>query len=383
MSISKHFLITVAGALLASACNPEASDDTDRIQQKVTPGPIKPNNMVIQGCDAPVAPNGWSSRLVGLRNVPVNQVPSWQVVRYLWNGTLEYTKASLRFAPAGTDLFYAKPVATLSSLPSTKGWFVVTWANGNSYQTTSMNSANPNGDKLLIIAEAFDPFTNTTSNYFYVISSFANSTTSGKYMARHGRNLVADEGYLCPELTNDENGNQNRKEDFLIPIPGYRWNQNTGSRVVDNNFISFGSEQDSVGACESWGYGPWGSYSDKYDACARAKMADLCGDGRSWTTGHLYKAVYVHLFDNSSYRSISPHVFSDIEGWYTAQGATCVNTNKFRPTLATDLGNPPWDPSTNTYFNAATSCSTPKPACTSTSTGKIGIGRVCENGICP
>jgi hypothetical protein len=243
-----------------------------------------------------------------------------------------------------------------------------------------MNSANPNGDRLLVTLLSYNNILNKLEAFYWVISSAANWITVGKYQARFGTTMDALDGWICPEQYVNPDGTIGTRQDYLMPFPGFKWDPITKTRSVDSSWISFGSEQDAIGSCEMWGYGPWLLYSDKFDACTRAKRADLCGDGRSFTSGHAYRTTWVQLWDDAGFNQMAPQTASTMEAWYTAQGASCVNLNRFRPTLDTDFGKPVSDGTT--VFNPATTCGTPKPVCTSSSTGKIGIGRPCDNGIC-
>ncbi len=404
MTILKPLSLVMVGAILAGGCAPSEVDDADtliedentaNVEQRLGNGYTRPNNQVLQGCVGYVNTSGYLEKLQGLKRDSTNSsgVQSWSLQWVNGFNWTQSTPVQLTFAPSGTAL-PGKAVKSLGMSTANKGWFVVTWFNGStatSTTTTTMNSANLSGDRLLITM----PPINGRGATYYQISSHSNSATSGQYGFYQCGDLnfnlqtMTANNWICQdkELTfvgDPENGYSWATpafESYLIPFAGHRWDPVTATRVNDPTFISFGSPPDALGGCEDWGYGPWGTQSDKFDACTRAKRGDICGDGRAWTYLHgSWFGISVQIWDDADYHPMAPQEDSNMEAWYTSTGASCLNPAWWR---APDMGAGSWPYDSNSQpFDPANSCGHPVYSCVGASPGKIGIGRDCDFGGC-
>lgn len=374
MHMSKQIYMALSAALLFGGCSQfEPSDEMDAVQKGLGQAFIQPNNQVLQGCSWWYG-NAAEITIQGLvlKSTDASGVQSW-AMRLISNPlddpwTYPEGAVTLTFA-APKKPFPGKPVKSLST---NKGWLVVTWFDGTtatSTTTTTMNSTDPEGERLLIRLPTPIPYTG--NNNAFVISSKTNTATAGQYQLRMGSDY---QGIKVKPSVNEpaqqpcrDYFNQypvsNSWEVTMTPFGGMRWDVWAAQRFADSNFISFASNVDALGGCESWGYGPWSTRASYFDVCTRAKRADLCGNGVPWTPPHNDTTVNVQIFDNIvGGNSPSPQTYSTIEAWYTETGATCVNVQRFRA-----------EPLLPPYFNPNTTCGRVLPACTATSTGKMGI----------
>lgn len=364
MSLRKHFALFALSVSLTSACQPAAQEDTGERQQGI--GPY-------------ILPNGkteyYQSTLLG--QIPIRGI------RYNLGWKL-MDKNSDSAASIDSITYGRQPVTALSS---SAGWFYVT--------TATMNSTQIDGSIAINLHIGFPHYGTIEIKK----SSYSDPNSGQRYVA----NYLPDAGgthMLCPELIMPATLEQQAQyvNHPLIPIPGAKWNLDTGARTADSSVITLACGQDPLGACVQWGYEPWGTYSttcgsqfclqgslaSHHQACARMKRADFCGDGRSftWTPDPLvqFKNVFIQMWDSANINPMLPQTRGTMEANWTSAGASCVNMSELRVSTMND-GN-------GHTFDAATSCAAPIPACsTTTPSWQLGSARPCTQinwitGLC-
>jgi hypothetical protein len=381
--ISKSLDVLAVSMLLAGACSGadmESPDQTDQVQQKSmnTGGFTNPNGYTPDYTGAVINAAGDPSQpgtpIRGIHYVPGHYVgvryaqPRW----YVMDGANDNAAVIDSITYGGQ---------TVASLTSNSGWFYVTLSG----QTTATAAY-----AQILSMHVGLPFNGT-------IQIGPSSDTSGNAGKRYVANFQPDGSggqvfWMNPDLKPDTSlgclvyhvcaGPHNS---FLVPIPGTKWDLTTGATTADANAVTFASGADSVGGCVGWGYLPWlttqvcgssgfcatVSLAPYHQACSRMKRADFCGDGRAWTVGEADPFnVLIQAWDNVGVHGMTPQTFSTMEAAWSPMGATCVNMSQLR-TLSRTMSDG------SHTFNAASSCSSPIPACTDSATLYTGSARPC------
>lgn len=355
MTLHKHFALFALGLSLTTACQQAPEEDTAGLQQKV--GPF-------------ISPNGktpyYQSTLIG-------QTP----IRGLRNsrGWKLMDKNSESAASIDTITYGNQPVTSLSS---SQGWFYVSTQNLSNVQVDGSIEL-----KIHVTA----PFNGSIS---IKKSSLLDPNSGERYVGT----FLPDSGgsqLMCPELLYPATETQPAQyhNHPLIQIANLKWNIETGARTSDTSAITLACGQDPLGACVQWGYAPWDTYTpnclpgqlcfpasltNHHQACARMKRADFCGDGVSltWTPDPniQFKNVFIHMWDSAGLNPMTPQTRYTMEANWGPSGAGCINMSELRVSTMTD--------GQGHTFDAATSCGTPIPACSSTTPGwYMGSARPC------
>ncbi len=367
-------------ALLSSACGAQPPEDTASIASIEQHGEtyfVPKNNDKVQLCQAYAADRGTPEILRGIElwYTASDGTQYW----YVMGDSYDYR------APVSSIQYRGQSVKTLST---NQGWFVITTADG---VTTTLNTSSARGYQG---TTAYYPLELTVGYPYSRVLKISPNLDGDSYgMYRWFYTAGGVDTALCkvykyypcypgPTCLSQVDTN-------IIPVAGYKWNLTTGQRTSDVNAISFGSTEDAVGGCVSWGYKPWDGYlgsvrcgnswcfgwisnADHHQACTRAKRGDFCGDGRSFTGGHFLTntGVTVQVWDSLNIHQAAPQTRDTMESYFDINGATCVNGNRMRTT--------PMDDANGSVFDPATTCGQAKPTCSGTSySGRIGIGRPC------
>ncbi|WP_293273437.1 ADYC domain-containing protein [Nannocystis sp.] len=125
-----------------------------------------------------------------------------------------------------------------------------------------------------------------------------------------------------------------------IPLQNY-WNEATGARVDDKNFVTFACTNGVLAHCTQWGYRPWAeaeqcddgkgkkgkkhchdiSLQDHHQACTRMARADYCGDGVAWTV----PGTPIDIYDALDPQIEAPETDWPVEAEWKPNGAYCLN----------------------------------------------------------
>ena len=125
-----------------------------------------------------------------------------------------------------------------------------------------------------------------------------------------------------------------------IPLQNY-WNEATGDRVNDKNFVTFACTNGVLAHCTQWGYRPWAeaeqcddgkgkkgkkhcrdiSLQDHHQACTRMARADYCGDGTAWTV----PGTPIDIYDALDPQIEAPETDWPVEAEWNTNGAYCLN----------------------------------------------------------
>jgi hypothetical protein len=128
-------------------------------------------------------------------------------------------------------------------------------------------------------------------------------------------------------------GKQNGTPIKTIPVPG-SWNYaegvpDGGSKLQDNDRITFACQNYALYKCVDLGYNPWltkkgKSLEDHHQACVRMIRADYCGDGQPWTVD----GTIINVYDNLG---IQKDVSNwDIEAEWNEHGARCLSHQRIQ-----------------------------------------------------
>ncbi len=152
----------------------------------------------------------------------------------------------------------------------------------------------------------------------------------------------------------------------MIPVGGAKWSGTNGDRIEDSRAITLSCRHDAVGGCVSWGYAPWDSVTfrgqtvsllNHHQTCTRLKRADFCGNGVPHTTLNegTKKNTTIEVWDSAGIHAMGVQTLASMEAYWDVNGATCVNTDRFRT-----------NDSTNSQFSMLADLhSCPKPRCSS------------------
>jgi hypothetical protein len=126
-----------------------------------------------------------------------------------------------------------------------------------------------------------------------------------------------------------------------IPLRNY-WNEETGARINDKDFVTFACTTGVLAHCVEWGYRPWAeaeqcysykvgkktkkvcwdvSLKDHHQACTRMARADYCGDGTPWTVA----GTPIDIYDALDPQLEVSETDWDIEAEWNPNGAYCLN----------------------------------------------------------
>lgn len=87
--------------------------------------------------------------------------------------------------------------------------------------------------------------------------------------------------------------------------------------------MSFACANSVMNKCVAWGYAPWATSSDAYEACTRMARADYCGDGVPWTQDGTVIDVYDVFGVQERAGSMT------FEAGWSGDGATCVAAPRY------------------------------------------------------
>jgi len=127
--------------------------------------------------------------------------------------------------------------------------------------------------------------------------------------------------------------------DAAIPMRNY-WDETTGDRIDDKDFVTFACTSGVLAHCAQWGYRPWAeaeqcdegkkgkkkkcrdiSLADHHQACTRMARADYCGDGVAWTVA----GTPIDIYDALDPQLEASETDWPVEAVWKPNGAYCLN----------------------------------------------------------
>ena len=124
-----------------------------------------------------------------------------------------------------------------------------------------------------------------------------------------------------------------------IPMQHY-WDETTGDRIDDKDFVTFACTSGVLAHCAQWGYRPWAeaeqcdegkkgkkkkcrdiSLADHHQACTRMARADYCGDGVAWTVA----GTPIDIYDALDPQLEASETDWPVEAEWKPNGAYCLN----------------------------------------------------------